>query len=240
MLFDRFTNACIELFDAMNNPVIITGAADEILFLNIAAGNLLGWSLKEIEGRKLDLIINLPPESKGYSEKNLWSGNGEFLLRSGSALKSGFLVAFMKDNNKATLGRIITIQTSTLSTNMVSDNNQEKVADGFPASSLVHGLRNPLGGISGYASLLQRRFESGDPRKRLANRIIDGVNSLDRMISDLLDFTRISKPSMESVNLWKTMEEALAYSDSEFDFTSSGIELNLQPPEFPVLIKADP
>ena len=43
-------------------------------------------------------------------------------------------------------------------------------------SDVVHKIKNNLGGISGFASLLERELRPNDPRKKLLHRIIDGVH----------------------------------------------------------------
>ena len=45
---------------------------------------------------------------------------------------------------------------------------------GEMAATVAHEVRNPLGGIAGFAALLERDLEPEDPRKRLVNKIIEG------------------------------------------------------------------
>jgi|GEM_PF-1702572 len=56
---------------------------------------------------------------------------------------------------------------------------------------LGHDLRNPLSAITSAASLLSRRAEESDRIAKPVGRILTSADRMERMISQLLDFTRI-------------------------------------------------
>jgi len=53
---------------------------------------------------------------------------------------------------------------------------------GEMAASIAHEIRNPLVGISGFASLLARDLKEDIPRADMARKIVEGVNSINRTI----------------------------------------------------------
>ena len=55
---------------------------------------------------------------------------------------------------------------------------------------LGHDLRNPLGAIISGATLLMNSDELGDRNSRVAARMLNSANRMNRMIGDLLDLTR--------------------------------------------------
>ena len=237
-LAEMIEKASKHLFAAMDALVVITGPAGEIHFMNSSAERILGWKFDEVEGKRFDSLLNLDFDPGEAGDSPTWSGKGEILLRSGIAIPSEFLVSFLPGDDGSIHGMIILNHLSRPPESAAVDED-EMISEQVPTSTLAHGLRNPLGGISGYASLLNRKIETGDPRKRLAGRIIDGVNSLDRMISDLLDFTRISRPSFEPVPIWNLLEETLAYANSETGFKENGIELQLENSDSHAVVLAD-
>jgi signal transduction histidine kinase len=60
---------------------------------------------------------------------------------------------------------------------------------GEMAAGVAHEIRNPLNGIEGFASLLQRDLPADDKRHRFAAHIVEGVRTLNRTVSALLAFT---------------------------------------------------
>lgn len=67
---------------------------------------------------------------------------------------------------------------------------QERCAAlGEMAAALAHEIRNPLGGIEGFASLLRR--ESGDPdAQRMLDAILEGSRTLNALVTHVLEYAR--------------------------------------------------
>ncbi|MFG0318554.1 MAG: ATP-binding protein [Planctomycetota bacterium JB042] len=61
---------------------------------------------------------------------------------------------------------------------------------GEMAARIVHEVRNPLVSIGGFARMLRRGFESDDPRTDYLRIIADEVARLERIIQELLDYSR--------------------------------------------------
>jgi len=56
---------------------------------------------------------------------------------------------------------------------------------------VAHDLRNPLGGIRLLSSALLQNLSADDPRRRSLETILRATDSMDRLIQDLLDVSRI-------------------------------------------------
>jgi len=61
---------------------------------------------------------------------------------------------------------------------------------GEMAAGLAHEVRNPLGGIALYASMLERQLDGQPKPQNAAAKISQGVRSLDRLVSEILDFAQ--------------------------------------------------
>lgn len=71
---------------------------------------------------------------------------------------------------------------------------------GLLVSGVAHDLKNPLGGISGYAQLLLE--EEGDASKvDSLRRIMDEVHRCDRIVGELLSFARRHPPELTIVDV---------------------------------------
>jgi len=96
--------------------------------------------------------------------------------------------------------------------------SEKLAAIGQLASGVGHELRNPLGAIKNAAFYIRRRAGNTDlpttePRVMEFLSIIDEeVNSANKVITDLLGFSRVSKPAAAPANIAGIIEDALRYT----------------------------
>ena len=81
----------------------------------------------------------------------------------------------------------------------VASRNDKMV--GEMAAMVAHEIRNPLGGIKGFASLLQRDLKEEPELQRLATYIVEGTDSLNRLVNDILDYSHPMKLHVEATDL---------------------------------------
>lgn len=82
---------------------------------------------------------------------------------------------------------------------------------GEMAATVAHEIRNPLGGIQGFAALLERDIPQDDPRRRLVEKILAGTRSLDRVVSELLEYTRPLELKVEAIDARVLVDSAIGY-----------------------------
>lgn len=86
---------------------------------------------------------------------------------------------------------------------------------GQMAATVAHEIRNPLGGIEGFASLLSRDFDKGDPRLKLVTKILEGARSLNRVVNELLMFTRPIKLDFRKIEVAHVIEGAIGFLNED-------------------------
>ncbi len=72
----------------------------------------------------------------------------------------------------------------------IANRNDRMKELGEMAASVAHEVRNPLGGIRGYASLLFRDLEGSPHLQEMAGLIIEGTKTLERLVNSVLQFSR--------------------------------------------------
>jgi signal transduction histidine kinase len=88
---------------------------------------------------------------------------------------------------------------------------------GRMAATLAHEIRNPLGGIQLYASMLRRDLEGDAAKARTLDRILAAVSSLDALVEDMLLYGRDVEPA-------KARQPLGAVADAALDLARAAIE----------------
>lgn len=78
---------------------------------------------------------------------------------------------------------------------------------GEMASMVAHEIRNPLGGIKGFASLLERDLKDRPELQKMASYIIQGTDNLNEIVTRVLNFSRPVKLHFKSTNLVPLVRE---------------------------------
>lgn len=80
---------------------------------------------------------------------------------------------------------------------------------GEMAARLAHEIRNPLGGIKGYASLLEEDLKKQPDQHKMAAKIVEAADSLNCFVSAVLDYSRSYQPKIEMTDLVTFLKELL-------------------------------
>jgi len=104
----------------------------------------------------------------------------------------------------------------------------------------THRMKNLLGGIGGFAGLLQKDIEDDDPRMQLVERIKESVVRLDEFIVDFMVLLKDQSLEFENLDLPTVLREACNqhFQTDEETLSECPIKPEFHPPK--ILIKADP
>jgi signal transduction histidine kinase len=87
------------------------------------------------------------------------------------------------------------------------ERRERLAALGQMAAGLAHEIRNPLGGIQLYASLLERDLAGSSGLLEVVTKIRQGVHMLDSLVNDVLTFANPSAPQRGRVVLADVIEQ---------------------------------
>jgi len=90
---------------------------------------------------------------------------------------------------------------------------------GAMAAQLAHEIRNPIAGISGTLQVIVNGLDKDDRRAVILTRVQDQVHRLDRLVRDLLQYSRPSELAIAPTTLSALAEEGLrqAAVDAELE-----------------------
>jgi signal transduction histidine kinase len=96
--------------------------------------------------------------------------------------------------------------------------HKEKMAAlGELSSTIAHEIRNPLVSIGGFARRLYRSIPDEAPEKRYTQTIMIEVSRLEKILSDLLNYTRDESLVFKELNLRDILEESLSMVSEKFE-----------------------
>jgi signal transduction histidine kinase len=108
---------------------------------------------------------------------------------------------------------------------------------GEMAAILAHEIRNPLGSIRGTAEILKDDFKPGDRKHEFIEIQIKETERLNRVVEDFLHMARPQPVDMRPCPVQEELETIVTLLSN--NARERAIKLVLQPPAFPVIIKAD-
>ena len=89
----------------------------------------------------------------------------------------------------------------------LAQRNDRLAALGEMAAFVAHEIRNPLGGIEGFASLLARDLESMPSQGAMARSIVEGSQRLSRLLGTMLNYVRPPDLLLEKVDLCSLLKD---------------------------------
>lgn len=90
---------------------------------------------------------------------------------------------------------------------------RERLADlGEMAAGVAHEIRNPLGGMQLFASLLDRDLEDRPQERSIVRKMSAAIVGLDKIVNDILAFAGDAEPTMTTVCAGKLIKAALDHA----------------------------
>jgi len=216
---------------SIGDAVIATDKKGYVTFMNPVAQILTGWKQEETAGRPLKDVFQIINEETGEPAEDplpevLREGRvigvaerTVLVAKDGRRIPIADTCAPIKYRKGNIAGAVLVFQDITERTKLQKDLMQaEKMAAiGTMAASVAHELRNPLGVIKTAVYNLRQNLQMKDVKteRRIAN-INKKVEEADKIINDLLNYSRLRKPNLVNTNINELIEEAESRVKSEF------------------------
>jgi signal transduction histidine kinase len=148
---------------------------------------------------------------------------------------------FMAQSGELELAyKALEIQTEQLK-KMQEELHQNRVlsALGEMSATVAHEIRNPLSGMGGYASLLARSIPPEDPRRKYVDKIIGGISSINKIVGNLLVYTKKINLEKQNTDLIAWAEAILAHIEIEIEKEDKKVKIERGFPPEPLNAKID-
>lgn len=96
---------------------------------------------------------------------------------------------------------------------------------GEMAALVAHEIRNPIGGIKGFATLLKRDLKEGSKELEMVSHIIKGTEQLGNLVTNVLNYSRPNPLHFETCDVVKLANKLKELFDAEREHKNSAVEL---------------
>ena len=212
---EEMKNYLQNILESLTNGVIVTDLGGKIQRVNRCAGIFAGVEETDVRGKHVSALFDvLSPENwEGilFSEY-LKGGVGHKIKLNGRTME--IFSSPVTARNGETLGNVFILRDITRIERLEEmEKRSEKFASmGEMAANIAHEIRNPLGSIELFASLLMKDLKEKRDRDRVA-QIVSSVKNMDNKISNLLLFTKTKIPRLEVVNINEVLKETLFFAE---------------------------
>ena len=107
----------------------------------------------------------------------------------------------------------------------------EEIALQEVSSFLIHKLRNPLGGIKGFAALLERDLSDQPEKKKIASMIVKGTDHLNDLMGVILEFTEPLVLKPQTIDILPLLKEISDHPRIQFSTNSDSLTMFADPTE---------
>lgn len=110
---------------------------------------------------------------------------------------------------------------------------------GEMAAHLAHEIRNPLGGIRGFASLLKQELRDKPDLQAMATQIVEGTDDLNGFVTNILHYTKPYEAKREPIDLVKFLEELRFFMQADKEWNEK-INFAIKTSKEPLIVPIDP
>ena len=195
------------ILNSISVGVVAIDHDGRITHFNPAASVILGVPPNEPVGKRYASVLPIgrPADASALATaiigQTVESVEKQVELKDGSIGNLSVSTAILADSQGNPAGAVEVFQDLTKLRQMEQEIARltTLAALGEMAATIAHQVRNPLAGIGGFASLLERDLDESDPKRKLVAKIKRGVESLNDTVTALLNYSRSDELNLASV-----------------------------------------
>ena len=223
---------------SLGSGIVVVDATGRLLRVNRATQEILGVEETALLGRHLDEFPDLADLNR-IIHSTLATGRPEeryevIIKTKSKTVPLGLTTSVVSDHLGKTIGAVANFRNLEPIRKLEEQVRRSRhlAALGQMAAGVAHEIRNPLNSIRGFAQLLQEAAGPNAVQKEYTQVILEEVDRMNRIVQDLLDFSRQRELTMAPVQPHSLLDELLR--DLQPDAEKLRVRLELAPsPEAP-------
>lgn len=247
---DLITNYLKSILDNINQGILFIDLNGIITTFSKAAESILGHNSAQILFNSFwqhfndesfgfsmrDALASRQSQGTAWTEYHAQNGHhaelevsAEF-IHHGVAADDGSSGAVLPGGQTPALGILLMVRdvTEMRRLQLMANRSDRMKALGEMAAQMAHEIRNPLGGIKGFASLLKRDLSDNPQMEQMAGYIIEGTDNLNKLVTQVLDYARPHHPHFEKVDLIVLLKEMRQLVLADQDINKDNVDISLE------------
>lgn len=236
---EQTKNYLQNILESLINGVIVTDLEGRIKTMNSCAEAFTDTRQADVISKHISLLFESMPASdwRNINLAEHFKGESGHKVKIGSRTLEIFYSPFKSPEGEI-IGNVFVLRDITRIEKLeeMAKRTEKFAAMGEMAANIAHEVRNPLGSIELFASLLLKNLVEKRERERVV-QIISSVKNVDNKISNLLLFTRRQTPQMKVVRLHHVLADVIDFSEQIME--QAGIDVNVTLSATDIQILAD-
>ena len=236
------------IIESIPTGVVALDVKGKIVTFNRAAEQITGFKADRVQGKSFDGVFKPDYfQNSGLSFKNLVQTQKtteiktQFKREGKNRVHLSLAVSPVKSTPEGKIGTVLSLRDITRLNKLEEQANRtgRLAAMGEMAVRIAHEIRNPLGSIELFSTMLKDDLQDFEELKVLAEHISSGVKSINNIVSNLLLFIRPDQqPDRHVLDVHDALKDSLFFAGHLLD-AQNIIEVETELADHPLPIRGD-
>ena len=229
-----------DVLQSLSSGLVVTDLHGQVMSFNRSAIAITGIEADDAIGEHINDLFRFQilPEplddealdavNKGFNQQFTYSKINEKEIVVDSA------TTLMESENKDRLGIIINLNDITVLKRLEEEAERKNrlTAAGQIAMQVAHEIRNPLGSIELFTSMMKKDLPEESHEKELTDHITSAIRSMNHIISNLLEYTKPRPVVLEKVNIHDVLDDFIEFCRFSAEQHQVNVEISLMAEEY--------
>jgi len=245
---ERLSNYLTNMLESLSSGVLVIDNDGLITLFNRGAETITGIKVEQAIGKHYTEIMGTDTPEELTPLWVLSSGEGRsqmektVITTEGDNIPVGFSISPLLNTAGELLGAVeIVMDLSNIKALEDELSRMDKLAAlGQMSATMAHKIRNPLGGVVGYAGLIDKVLDEKSKGKKHVRKIIEGVEKINLIITSVLEYNAELHLKPRKMDLAERIDELMTLIKQEMSESErSRIGFSVSEPSEPVIVEAD-
>ena len=194
--------------------------------LNLSTTEVIGKDAGQVIPKELLQLLNSLDTDRKVAEKEL-----DCRIHEGNIIPLEASATLLNDDDGKFLGYVLLFKdlSEVRSLRKEIARSQRLVSVGRLAAGVSHEIRNPLSSIKGFATYFKERYRDVPENQQISNLMIQEVDRLNRVVSQLHEFARPITISKKTIQVYPLIEDSLKLIEGQASEADIEIEFSVSP-----------